>query len=286
MRLGRLIRSLRGDRPQSSVSTLAWSEAKISRIESGRIGISEGDLDRLLDLYEIKDRSLRRHTHELRVKGGQQGWESSSSLKGILSPEYTSFIGFEADASEMFTAEPVVVPGLLQIEEYTRAMIQELEDEPGEDEIKQRAAVRTKRQEVFLKSDPLRFRGVMSESALTHEIGGADVLLTQLEYLIGLDRRFGSRVQLHVLPERSSAHAAIYSGSFAILRFPERWEPDVVYLDGLTGMRYLEKEDETGAYTKAFQDLLAEALSKEESNRLIQHHIDKLKQRRNGQPYI
>lgn len=276
MRLGRLLRGLRDDRPQSVVSALAWSEAKISRIESGRIGISENDLDLLLGLYGVKDQPLRRHAHELRVKGGQQGWESSPSLRGILSPEYASFIGFEADASEMLTAEPVVIPGLLQTEEYTRALLGELADEPSEEEVKKLAAVRAKRQEVFRKDAPLRFRGVVSESVLRHEIGSPNVMSGQLRYLTGLDRRFGGRVQLHVLPEAASAHAALHGGPFAILRFPERWEPDVVCLDGLTGMRYLEKEPETGVYLRAFQNLLAEALNKEETHRLIRRRIDEI----------
>ncbi|MFC1436573.1 helix-turn-helix domain-containing protein [Streptacidiphilus sp. N1-3] len=274
VRLGALLRGLRGDRGQSVVKTLAWSEAKISRIESGRSSISADDLSRLLDLYEIESDDLRAYLEDLRRRGGVQGWESDPALRGILSPEYAEFIGFENDASEMYNVQATVVPGLLQTVNYTKAaLLLQVQEDLTEEEVEKLSEVRAKRQQAWQRPVPLTFWGIISESVLRHNVGGEAVMKEQLEYLLELSRRFEKTINLHILPEESGAHAALYP--FAILSFPERWEPDVVYIEGLTGTRYLEKQNETAAYGKLFRRLLAETLRKRESRQVIRQYAEK-----------
>ncbi|WP_327729064.1 helix-turn-helix domain-containing protein [Streptomyces sp. NBC_00487] len=276
VRLGHILRKVREDGAHGSQDTMArsltWSEAKLSRIESGRIGISEADLGLLLDRYGIADQDLRSYMLDLRQRGNVRGWETD--IRSVVSPMYADYIGYESDASEAYNAEINLIPGLLQTYTYAAAVLDVHLPGIPDAERHERLAIRDKRQQVFDRENPLIFWGVISESALRRVIGGPDVMAEQLEHILTLTKEYPGTVNVHVLPETSDSHAALF-GPFVVLSFPERWEPDVVYLEGLTSNRFLEETEEVQAYTRLFNRLMmSDSLRGTESMKLIESHLN------------
>ncbi|MFD8967330.1 helix-turn-helix domain-containing protein [Streptomyces sp. NPDC059568] len=278
VRLGSILRGFREQAQSGSQETsahaLGWSEAKLNRIESGRIGISERDLIRLMDRYGVEEAALRAYVLDLRARGAVRGWESD--IRSVVSAVYADYIGYEGDALEAYNAEVVLIPGLLQTHDYAAAVLDQHLVGIPEEERSERLSIRAKRQEVFKKPDPLVFWCVVSESVLRHQIGGPDVMAAQLQHLLTMSKEHPVTVNIHVLPESSPSHSALF-GPFVVLAFPERWEPDIVYLEGLTGNRFLEETEEVTAYGRLFRRLMMkDSLRRPESLELIRWHLNNI----------
>ncbi|MFI1359275.1 helix-turn-helix domain-containing protein [Streptomyces sp. NPDC020898] len=280
VRLGSILRGLREEGTHGSGSSVArelgWSESKLSRIESGRLGVNDADLRALLDRYEVKDRGLRAYVVDLRRRGNVRGWETD--IRSVVSAVYADYIGYESDASDTYNAETTLIPGLLQTHDYAAAVLdQHLPDIP-EEERRERLTIRDKRQEVFGRPNPLVFWGVISESVFRHAIGGPAVMAAQLEHLLTLAKDYPGTVNIHVLPEAAKSHAALF-GPFVIFSFPEKWEPDIVYLEGLTSNRFLEEADEVRSYSRLFNRLMmSDSFRGPESLELIEGHLKNYRQ--------
>jgi hypothetical protein len=272
VRLGHVLQGLRiegGHGSQESVATaLGWSESKLSRIESAKIGIAETDLVRLLDHYGVTNGELRDYITHLKRKGNQQGWESV--VRRTVSAVYADFIGYESDAVEAHSLQPVLIPGLLQTHDYAAAVLdQHMPDLTAEDR-QERLEVRARRQEVFTRPEPLVFWGVISESALRHVIGSPAVMAAQLEHLLTMCEQH-SHIHLQVLPESAAIHAALF-GPFVILSFRERWEPAICYVEGFTSNKFVEDATQVRDYEQLFKRLMMASLRGSESIELIRKY--------------
>ncbi|MFJ2814224.1 helix-turn-helix domain-containing protein [Streptomyces sp. NPDC091279] len=276
VRLGSILRGLRDEGSHGSqaaiCSELGWPESKLSRVESGRLGISEADLELLLDRYDVKDKSLRGYVVDLRRRGNVRGWETD--VRSVVTAPYADYIGYEADAAETYNAQTTLIPGLLQTHEYAAAVFDQQSPGTTEEERRERLAIRDKRREVFDRARPLIFWGVISESVFRHAIGGPDVMAGQLGYLLDLSRDYPNTINLHVLPEDAPSHAALF-GPYVILTFPQRWEPDIVYLEGFTGTRFLETTDQVQQYSRLFRRLMmTDSLRGPESLKVLERYFN------------
>ncbi len=275
VRLGSILRGLREEGSHGSQGAVAgelgWSESKLSRIESGRLGISDADLRALLDHYRVDDRGLRAYVVDLRRRGNVRGWETD--IRSVVSAVYADYIGYESDASDTYNAQTTLIPGLLQTHDYAASVLDQHLPGIAEDERHERLAIRGKRREAFDRPNPLVFWGVISESVFRHIVGGPAVMAAQLEHLLTLAKEYPGTVNIHVLPEASESHATLF-GPFVIFAFPEKWEPDIVYLEGLTSNRFLEEADEVRAYSRLFNRLMmSDSLRRAESLVLIESHL-------------
>lgn len=274
VRLGHVLANLREETGQTRrevARALGVHESKISRIESARIGISEADLSALLALYKINDRGLRAYIAHLKKRGNERGWETK--VRDVVSPVYADFIGYEDDASDAYHAQTALIPGLLQTQDYAAAVLDQHLPDLSEKLREERLNIRAKRQEVFKRPNPLVFWGVISESVFRHEIGSPEVMGDQLEHLLKLSDTYPHAINIQVLPEKAATHAALF-GPFVILSFPERWEPDIVYLEGLTANRFLEENNEVQDYSRLFKRLMADSLTGKASTELIRKYRD------------
>lgn len=281
VRLGSILRRLREEGAQASQGTVAcelgWSESKLSRIESGRLGIKDGDLRMLLDRYGVKDQGLRAYVVDLRRRGNVRSWETD--IRSIVSATHSDFIGYESDASDTYNLATTLIPGLLQTYDYAAAVFSQHMPDMSEEVRYERLAIRSRRQRVFDRPNPLVFWSVLSESVFRHTVGGPDVMAGQLAHLLALAERYPGNVNIHVLPEASESHATLF-GPFTVFSFPKQWESDIVYLEGFTGNQFLERREEVQAYASLFKRLMvSDSLDGTESLELIQSH---LKNYRNG----
>jgi hypothetical protein len=217
----------------------------------------------MLDLYGASGQqqdSLVQLARESRQKGW---WHAYSDA---IQPRFATYIGLESAASEIKIYEVALIPGLLQTEEYARAVITAGSVGADGDVAERSLAVLMARQPLLTGDDPSRVWAVLDEAALRRRVGGAGLMRLQLEHLLGLSGL--ANVALQVLPFGAGAHPAM-GRPFVILAFPERADPDVVYLEDLTSALYVEDVDEVDRYNVFFNHLRATALSFADSTALI-----------------
>jgi transcriptional regulator with XRE-family HTH domain len=230
------------------------SESKISRMELGRVGFKERDVADLLTLYGVTQEEERSALLMLAREANTPGWWHR--FGDVLPNWFQSYVGLEAAAALIRTYEVQFVPGLLQTEEYARAVIMLGHGTASASEIDRRVRLRMARQQLITRPDPPRLWGVLDEATLRRPIGGAKVMRGQLEALIEATKL--PNVTLQVIPFAAGGHAAA-GGAFTILRFPEQDLPDVVYSEQLTSGLYLDKREDVDEYAAAMDRLCIEA---------------------------
>ncbi|HET9898255.1 MAG TPA: helix-turn-helix transcriptional regulator [Streptosporangiaceae bacterium] len=244
---------------------LECDRSKISRVETGQRGVRPIELRELLDEYGVEpDRRDALLTVARQTR--QAGWWQSYSH--VLSDAYQDFISLEASASTIWTYEAQLVPGLLQTEDYARAIAAASLLGESQEEREQFVQARLRRQQVLTRDNPLQFWAILSEGALRQLVGSRQIMQAQLAQLIEVSNE-RANVTLQVLPFVAGAHAAT-SGPFVIMKFREAPDLGVVYLEGQTGGIYLESADEVARYTLVCEHLRASALSTVGTVRLIE----------------
>jgi transcriptional regulator with XRE-family HTH domain len=242
---------------------LECSGTRISRMETGRIGARPGDVRELLELYGVTGAeadSLVQLARDARRKGW---WHTYGR---VLPPWFEAYVGLESDAARLHDFQPSVVPGLLQTEDYARAILRSAPDADGAQEIDLRVALRMRRQAILDRPEPPQVQVVLGESVLLMQVGGPAVMRAQLLRLADLAAWPG--LTLQVLPLRTTAHAQPV-GPFTMLEFADPADPTMVYLEHLTGSLLLEEEEEVQRYRAMFDHLRAEALGAGPSADLI-----------------
>jgi len=249
---------------------LECSGTRISRMETGRIGARPGDVRELLEIYGVTGAeadSLVQLARDARRKGW---WHAYGR---VLPPGFEAYIGLESDAARMCDFQPSVVPGLLQTEDYARAVLRGAPDAGRGEDVDLRVALRMRRQAILDQPGPPQVRVVLSESALWVQVGGPAVIRAQLRRLADLAAR--PDLSLQILPLRTAAHAQPV-GPFTMLEFADPADPTVVYLEHLTGGLLLEDAAEVQRYRAVFDHLCAEALGAGASADLIMRTADGL----------
>ena len=250
----RRLREAQGVSREDAGWEIRSSESKISRMELGRVGFKERDIEDLLTLYGVDDPEERARLMTLAREANNPGWWHR--FGDVLPGWFQSYLGLEAAASLIRTYEVQFVPGLLQTKEYATAVVQLGHRRAPMEEIDRRVSLRLARQQILTRADPPQLWAVVDEGALRRPIGGPGVIRGQIEALIEATKL--PNVRLQVIPFQAGGHAAA-GGSFTILRFPDQDLPDVVYIEQLTSALYLDKRDDVDNYAAAMERLCIEA---------------------------
>jgi transcriptional regulator with XRE-family HTH domain len=229
------------------------SHSKISRMERGRVSFKERDIADLLTRYGVTDASEREGLLALAREANAPGWWQSYS--DILPHWLEPYFGLEAAASVIRTYELQFVPGLLQTEDYARAVIR-LGSAGSEEEVGRRTEARISRRAILSPGDAPRVWAVIDEAALRRPLGGRAVMREQIRSLIEMADH--PAVTLQVLPFIAGGHPAL-GGPFTILRFAEPDLRDVVYIEQLTSALYLDKPVEVDSYLGVMEHLCLQA---------------------------
>jgi transcriptional regulator with XRE-family HTH domain len=262
VRRRRLAAELRRLREQAQLTIedvaekLECSSSKISRIETGHVGVAPKDARDLLKLYGVPSDELEALV-QLSKEARKKGWWHAyhEAFTG-------SFVGLEAETSSLRAYQALLVPGLLQSEDYMRAVIRAARPDATTAQVEKRVKARLARQRLLTDVNPPRYWAVIDEAVLCRSVGGGAVMHAQLNLLVA--RGVLPHVTLQVLPFSAGAHAGM-EGPFLILGFPEQADPDVVYVDNTTSGIYLEEPADILRYTLMFDHLRAAALSPDDS---------------------
>lgn len=271
--LGRQLRLLRENRRLTTdrVAELLddFSQTKVSRIERGAVRPRMLDVEALLRLYGAEPEVAEPLLHLARASKEKAWWHAYADT---LPERLQTFVGLEGDADEILTFEPMLVPGLVQTEDYARAVFgSDVGARPTA--IDRKLAVRMERQKLLIADEPTVLWALVDESALHRLVGGPAVMRGQLERL--LEVMEWENISLQVVP--FAAGATPGEGAFTILEFPQSELPTVVYLDNLTGGMYTDKPAEVERFAVRFERIRGVALEAAASAALIRRLARRLR---------
>ncbi|WP_149825529.1 helix-turn-helix domain-containing protein [Streptomyces tailanensis] len=181
-------------------------------------------------------------------------------LRSQLPTWFQPYAEMEAKATYISTYQAQLVYGLLQTEEYARAVLAT----GMPDDLEGLVAARVERQRILEREQPPLAWAVLDEAALLRPIGGRDVMRRQLARLLEFTGHRWMHIQ--VLPNSAGEHASL-AGSFNLLRFDD--DPDIVYTEDLISGHMTANPETIREASLRYARLQAAALSVEDSAALI-----------------
>jgi transcriptional regulator with XRE-family HTH domain len=267
MRLGSELRRLReasGLTIHQVAEELYCSRSKVSRIETANVSATPRDVRDMLALYDVSAEqrdALLQLAQDAREK--EPLWQTFKDIPDALK----KFIDLEKAADAIYMGESLVIPGLLQIEDYARVVIHTLQPNIQPGDLENHVQLRLARQSLLTDSDPPLLWAIVDEAALHRLVGNRLVMRRQLGRLI--EAMALPNVTFQIVPFSAGAHAGMI-GPFTILQFPDPHDPAVVLLEQSVGDLYLKGTDEIERYRLLFKDLEAVALPSSDSAALLE----------------
>ncbi|WP_414642563.1 helix-turn-helix domain-containing protein [Actinocrinis sp.] len=251
----RRLRTAAGISREAAGQAIRGSHAKISRIELGQVSLKQRDIADLLTLYGVRGATERDAFFALMAQANSHGWWHS--FADLVPDWFEVYVGLEEAASVIRSYEVQFVPGLLQTEDYARAVIRLGHGLATPEEIERRVGLRMGRARLLHREQPPTLWAVIDEAALRRPLGGPAVMRAQLEHLLEASKL--PNVSIQVATFSRGGHAAA-GGPFSILRFTEPTLPDIVYLEQLTSATYLDKRADLDNYSMVINQLCVGAL--------------------------
>lgn len=269
VRLGaelRKLRELAGKTAREAAGLLSTDQAKISHIEAGRIGISEERIRRLAVFYACDDRHLIEALCTIARESRGQGWWDD--YRGMLSPGFLDIAELEHHATYLRGVQAMNVPGVLQTEDYMRAIHRSYTPTLPAEEVDVRVEFRMKRRDIFERDVPPPFQAIVHEAALRMRFGGRKVTKGQLEYLLEASER--PAVTVRVIPFTceefiEATYPLLYAGGVV----PQL---DTVQMDGPVGGSFITAAAQLKRFVGLLDIVEQVSLSEPESRKLI-HQI-------------
>lgn len=249
--LGRQIQRLREEAGWTRAElarNVVVSESLVRAWERGRRIPQPDDLDRLDQIFG---------THGLLAAIRNDLVRTATPLEWL--GEWTAA---EARATSLWSCEVAIVPGLLQTEDYARAVLSAANLVEDIDEM---VAARMKRQQILAREDPPMIVSLIPESALGYRIGGPKVMHDQLLHIA--DMAWRDNVIVQIIPNHAAECAALI-GPFVLLS----WDAGdgIAYVDNALGGQLLEDVDDIVRLRRMFDVLRAAALPRNDSIELLQ----------------
>jgi hypothetical protein len=201
---------------------MEWSVSKLIRIETGDVRISANDLRVLLNFYGSSNEQLESMLVMARAAREPARW---NIYRDAASPEYISFCGFESFASVVRNFEPMLVPGLLQTEEYAESVIKVVEDPRR---IETLVDLRMQRQEILTKNPAPEFHFIIDESVIRRTVGSPGVMRRQLQHLMEVIER--DNVTFRIVPLRAGMYARMRI-AYVLFEFPSPEDEDILFIE-------------------------------------------------------
>jgi transcriptional regulator with XRE-family HTH domain len=248
-----------------TAARLGMPASTLERIETGRSSAPSSRLQSMLDVYGVHHTGHRQALIEMAQGGHQRNWWAVWEEQ--LPAGFGLYVSLEAEAASLRVFEPQLIFGLLQTEEYARAVLTMVRRRATPREIDQLVDLRMTRQQVLSRPDPLHLHVILDEAALRRPIGPSHLMRRQLTHLC--DAAVLPTVTLQVLDFASGVHPAL-NGSYSIIGLPGHATPDVVYSEGVGGHAYIEERpEEVRERSDTFGLLTSAALPAAESLHLI-----------------
>lgn len=242
----------------------AWSRSKLGRIETRVQGVRVREIEQLLDLYDVPDASLRGWILDLAATAQERGYWLA--IRRDLPEDFHGFLSVEAALVALRQFETMLIPGLLQTADFTRALINGASPGLSADVVERRVMARLARQQILTRADPLHLHVIIDEAVLERPVGTSATMRNQLRRLV--DDSAADHVTLQILPKAAGASPAM-DGPFSVLSLPEPI-PDFGYAEGGGGSSvYIEDRELVRTCIVKWGILTERALSPSASMNLI-----------------
>ncbi|MFI6170250.1 helix-turn-helix domain-containing protein [Nocardia sp. NPDC051052] len=234
---------------------MQWSKSKLSRIEKGASGgtLRELDISELCRVYGFDDDRTMAMVRLAEQADAKCWWHTYDD---VIRKSFNMYVGLESSATSLIMFRPDLVPGLLQIPDYARALDRTYFPADSADDLDRRVQLRIKRQAIITRrSRPIAVEVVLHESAIRTVVGGPKTMAAQLKHIADLSTY--TNVTVRVLPFAAGFPVGLYVGPYVLLNFGlgnngQEVAPAVVFVEGYTGDMYSERAQDMRMYQKAF----------------------------------
>ncbi|MEU9575112.1 helix-turn-helix transcriptional regulator [Streptomyces massasporeus] len=244
------------------------SEATLSRMETGRSAIKAAEVERLLDVYHVRDPHERARVSDLVEEAAKpEAWQPfANAAPQALRP----LLAMEPAARRIISYEPQLVPGWLQTEEYAEIVIRAYHPTKPAREIAERVALRMQRLEMLRRAaSPPVLLAVMDSEVFRRRVGTPGVMYRQIKHLLALLEELPYQLNLQIAPLTVGAAGAIGHPVVHLRFFTPEYLPDMVYLEQYEGALYREKPSESERYLAILNNLCGVATPKEQTPALL-----------------
>jgi hypothetical protein len=176
------------------------------------------------------------------------------------------YIGLEQDASSITAYSVLYLHGLVQTEDYARAIIKAILPKIDPAILQQRVEARLRRQDLLEQASPPSYRLLLDEAALHRPVGSPALMAAQIAKILELSA--AGKVRMQVIPFAAGAYS-VADISFTLLEFSEPVLPPVVFVEGLVGSPYYERQADVARYRESIENIRDSALSPRESEKLL-----------------
>ncbi|MBF4999771.1 transcriptional regulator [Nocardia sp. BSTN01] len=257
-------RGIAGNKIQKA---LGVSAAYWSQVTHFRGVLTEEKLHILLDLLEFEP-DEQRELRELRQLAKQRGWWNEYSA--LFDDEQMRFYGLEDGAQRIRSVDSCVIPGLLQTEDYVRALVSSIVSTGRPIEAKQRVRARLQRQRLLDGDEPLELVVIVGQAALMQQVGGPDVQRRQLRHLMDQVEAHPENLDLRVIPfDADGSIASLNAATFHLLDFESPRLPMMGWLETAIYGELTDEPDDVDALDYVFNQLWRAVLDRDESLKLI-----------------
>lgn len=233
-------------------------------------------ITKIESLERVPQRDFAERCDQVLATGGQLArvWDDVAWHVVAAHPDwFKRFAEMEARATRLQEYQPTLVSGLLQTEEYARALFREEDESADEESIAERVAARMSRQARYLGalgSAPL-LDVVLDEAVIRREVGGPTVLYRQLAHLLVVAQR--PNVLLQVAPLKLGARTRAAT-SLTLVDLPDgdQW----IYSESADQGHFSADPKQLARRGRNYDRLRADALSPDESAQFIRRHMEGL----------
>jgi transcriptional regulator with XRE-family HTH domain len=263
----RRLRKERGWTTREVATRLGFSLSKVSRMETGARGVNARDMAALTKLFGVDD-ELAAHLDLIARTGKRRNEKRSAPVleTDYMSIEDQTFLDLERDAVTIREYNAMVVPGLLQTEEYMRAAMRGSNPDVAAPSIEASLATRLSRQRILMSDQRPEFEVIVDEAALRRQVGGRSVMRRQVESLRAAADE--GLVKLMIIPFEVGSHPGVNS-DFVALTLDDPLVPDVVFVEGLAGHFRFDRRADIERYERVWSTLKAVACEPEEAYGLL-----------------
>ncbi|MGW4772078.1 helix-turn-helix domain-containing protein [Nocardia sp. NPDC004278] len=256
--LGRYLKEARegaGLTVERAAAVMEWNKSTLSRLERGLTEKVRGrDVLALCEIYGLDEEKTAIAKGLAEQTPAKSWWHAYGDL---IPAGFNLYVGLESGAKELGVFQPLVIPGLLQTADYSRALDRAYFPDESDAELDRRVELRKQRQAALTRSrQPVTACIVLQEAALRTVVGDRRVMAAQLRHIADLSTR--DNIDIRVLPYRAGFPFGMALPPFVILDFPRDGrgrptEPPVVFAENFTGGMYFERALDVRRYREAFE---------------------------------
>ncbi|MEU1276236.1 helix-turn-helix transcriptional regulator [Streptomyces sp. NPDC005799] len=269
--LGRRLQELReaaGLKREEAARVLRVAPATVRRMEMAEVALKIPYVQVLLETYGVPDEEMTAFV-ELAEEANQPGWWQR--FHDVLPDWFSLYVSLEGAAGIIRSYEPHFVPGLLQTEDYARAVMEAgTIAQTGAENVERHVSLRMTRQKLLERTDPPHLWVIMDETVLKRPVSiRGEVMREQLDKLLEFAEH--DRVTLQVAEFRDGPHPGTYA-PFSLFRFDEPELPDMVFTEYLTGALYLDSRTEVSAHLEVLDHMAARAASAQRTKKILREY--------------